>query len=109
MAGSSFGNLFRITTWGESHGKGIGVVVDLSLIHIWFPEVTSAEYLLRYPVVTFGSLGCHFARRAAISSSETSTFNVISGILIFMISPSSTRAIGPPTAASGETCPMRCV
>lgn len=28
MAGSSFGNLFRITTWGESHGKGIGVVVD---------------------------------------------------------------------------------
>lgn len=28
MAGSTFGNLFRITTWGESHGKGIGVVVD---------------------------------------------------------------------------------
>lgn len=28
MAGSSFGNIFRITTWGESHGKGIGVVVD---------------------------------------------------------------------------------
>jgi chorismate synthase len=28
MAGSSFGTLFRITTWGESHGKGIGVVVD---------------------------------------------------------------------------------
>ena len=23
-----------------------------------------------------------------------------------MISPSSTKAIGPPTAASGETCPM---
>lgn len=28
MAGSSYGKLFRITTWGESHGKGIGVVVD---------------------------------------------------------------------------------
>lgn len=28
MAGSSFGNIFRITTWGESHGKGLGVVVD---------------------------------------------------------------------------------
>lgn len=28
MAGSAFGNLFKITTWGESHGKGIGVVVD---------------------------------------------------------------------------------
>jgi chorismate synthase len=26
--GSSFGQLFRITTWGESHGGGVGVVVD---------------------------------------------------------------------------------
>lgn len=28
MAGSSIGQLFRITTWGESHGKALGVVVD---------------------------------------------------------------------------------
>lgn len=28
MAGSTFGSIFKITTWGESHGKGIGVVVD---------------------------------------------------------------------------------
>lgn len=28
MAGSTYGTLFRITTWGESHGKGIGVVID---------------------------------------------------------------------------------
>ncbi len=28
MSGSSFGKLFRITTWGESHGAGIGVVID---------------------------------------------------------------------------------
>ena len=28
MAGSSFGTIFRITTWGESHGKGLGVVID---------------------------------------------------------------------------------
>ncbi|MDE7223299.1 MAG: chorismate synthase [Acetatifactor sp.] len=28
MAGSTFGNLFRITTWGESHGPALGVVVD---------------------------------------------------------------------------------
>ncbi len=26
--GNSFGNLFRITTWGESHGGGVGVIVD---------------------------------------------------------------------------------
>lgn len=28
MAGSSFGTIFKITTWGESHGRGIGVVID---------------------------------------------------------------------------------
>lgn len=28
MAGSSFGNIFQITTWGESHGAALGVVVD---------------------------------------------------------------------------------
>ena len=26
--GNSFGHLFRITTWGESHGGAVGVVVD---------------------------------------------------------------------------------
>ena len=28
MAGSSYGTIFRITTWGESHGKALGVVID---------------------------------------------------------------------------------
>jgi chorismate synthase len=28
MAGNSFGSLFRITTFGESHGPGVGVIVD---------------------------------------------------------------------------------
>jgi chorismate synthase len=28
MAGNTFGTLFRITTFGESHGYGIGVVID---------------------------------------------------------------------------------
>lgn len=28
MASNTFGNVFRITTWGESHGKAIGVVID---------------------------------------------------------------------------------
>ena len=28
MAGSEFGTLFRISTWGESHGPSVGVVVD---------------------------------------------------------------------------------
>lgn len=28
MAGSTYGTIFKITTWGESHGEGLGVVVD---------------------------------------------------------------------------------
>lgn len=28
MTGNDFGKLFRITTWGESHGKALGVVID---------------------------------------------------------------------------------
>src|SRR5512136_2970857 len=28
MSHNTFGHLFRVTTWGESHGPGIGCVVD---------------------------------------------------------------------------------
>lgn len=28
MAGSTLGTIFKITTWGESHGAGLGVVID---------------------------------------------------------------------------------
>lgn len=28
MPGNTFGSRFKITTWGESHGKAIGVVID---------------------------------------------------------------------------------
>lgn len=28
MAGSTIGTIFRVSTWGESHGRGVGVVID---------------------------------------------------------------------------------
>ena len=28
IMGNTFGHLFRITTFGESHGGGVGVVID---------------------------------------------------------------------------------
>lgn len=28
MSGNSFGTLFKVTTWGESHGKALGAVID---------------------------------------------------------------------------------
>ena len=58
MAGSSFGTLFRLQHWGESHGAGIGVVVDgcpagLSLsssdIQVFLkPQETGADLLLHH-------------------------------------------------------------
>lgn len=38
MAGNSFGNLFTITTFGESHGKAIGVIIDGCPPHVDIDE-----------------------------------------------------------------------
>lgn len=40
MAGNTFGQLFRITTFGESHGGAVGVVIDGCPPHI---EITEEE------------------------------------------------------------------
>lgn len=47
MAGSSFGKNFQITTWGESHGKGIGVVVDGCPAGVPVSEAVIQRYLDR--------------------------------------------------------------
>ncbi|BBF43874.1 chorismate synthase [Lachnospiraceae bacterium KM106-2] len=47
MAGSVFGNLFQISTWGESHGKGIGVVVDGCPAGLTIDESIIQTYLNR--------------------------------------------------------------
>ncbi|MCE5316677.1 MAG: chorismate synthase [Parachlamydia sp.] len=50
MASNSFGNLFRITTWGESHGKAIGVVIDGCPAGLEISdEEINAELALRAP------------------------------------------------------------
>ena len=50
MAGSSFGNIFRITTWGESHGPAIGAVVDGCPAGLSLCEADIQKYLdLRRP------------------------------------------------------------
>ncbi len=47
MAGSTYGKHFQITTWGESHGKGIGVVVDGCPAGLALCENDIQEYLDR--------------------------------------------------------------
>ena len=47
MAGSSFGNIFKMSTWGESHGKGTGVVVDGCPAGLALDEARIQAYLDR--------------------------------------------------------------
>ena len=47
MSGSTFGNIFKITTWGESHGKGIGVVIDGCPAGLSLNEPIIQEFLNR--------------------------------------------------------------
>lgn len=47
MAGSVYGKLFRVTTWGESHGSGLGVVVDGCPAGLELSEADIQVYLNR--------------------------------------------------------------
>lgn len=47
MAGSTFGTIFKITTWGESHGKALGVVVDGCPAGLELAETDIQKYLDR--------------------------------------------------------------
>lgn len=47
MSGSIYGTLFKISTWGESHGKGIGVVIDGCPAGLTLTEDRIQEYLNR--------------------------------------------------------------
>ena len=47
MAGSIYGKHFAISTWGESHGKGVGVVIDGCPAGLPLCEADIQEYLDR--------------------------------------------------------------
>ncbi len=47
MAGSTLGTIFKITTWGESHGKALGVVVDGCPAGLSLSEADIQKYLNR--------------------------------------------------------------
>jgi chorismate synthase len=71
MASNSFGTLFRFTTWGESHGPAIGVVLDGCPAGLALDEAT---------------IDCELARRAPGSSvhttrrSEPDVCRIMSGV-----------------------------
>lgn len=47
MSGSTLGTIWKVTTWGESHGKAIGVVVDGCPAGLSLQERDIKEYLDR--------------------------------------------------------------
>ncbi|MDR2043610.1 MAG: chorismate synthase [Clostridium sp.] len=47
MAGSTFGTIFRTTTWGESHGKALGAVIDGCPAGLPLSETDIQNYLDR--------------------------------------------------------------
>ncbi|OGP66547.1 MAG: chorismate synthase [Deltaproteobacteria bacterium RBG_13_47_9] len=56
MGGNSFGIIFRVTTWGESHGEALGVVIDGCPARIGLsPEDIQKELNRRRPGHGIGS------------------------------------------------------
>lgn len=47
MSGSIYGNIFSVATWGESHGRGIGVVIDGCPAGLILDEQYIQKYLNR--------------------------------------------------------------
>ncbi len=71
MAGNSFGQAFRITTFGESHGEAIGVIIDGCPPHITVdPDFIQAELDKRRPGQS----------KITTQRKESDTVKVLSGI-----------------------------
>lgn len=71
MSGSTIGNMFKVTTWGESHGIGIGAVVDGCPAGLAINEEMIQEYLDRRK--PGGS-------RYATPRTETDSVEILSGV-----------------------------
>lgn len=71
MAGSTYGTLFTITTWGESHGPAIGVVIDGCPAGLPLDESDIQKYLNRRKPGQ---------SRFTTKRSESDTAEILSGI-----------------------------
>ncbi|MCF8054996.1 MAG: chorismate synthase [Deltaproteobacteria bacterium] len=71
MAGNSIGQLFKVTTWGESHGEALGVVIDGCPSNI---DLDVADLQLALNARKPGQ-GAHTTTRQ-----ETDTVEILSGV-----------------------------
>lgn len=84
MAGNTFGERFRVTTFGESHGGGLGVVIDGCPAGHPFPSERIAAQLAR--------------RRPGQSSLTTARDEADRCELLSGVDPTSGRTLGTPIA-----------
>lgn len=84
MAGNSFGQLFRITTFGESHGASIGVVID------GFPAGIEIDEELIHQDLQRRRPG---QSKLTTQRKETEAFQVLSGVF-------EGRSLGTPIAVT---------
>src|SRR5690606_21415957 len=71
MSGNSFGKIFSISTFGESHGPAIGVIIDGCPANIQFDEAfIQAELDKRKPGQS----------KITTQRKESDTFSVLSGV-----------------------------
>ncbi len=71
MAGNTFGQLFRITTFGESHGEAIGVIIDGCPPNVEIdPEFIQGELDKRKPGQS----------KITTQRKESDTANILSGV-----------------------------
>ena len=82
MAGNSFGERFRVTTFGESHGGGLGVVIDGCPAGFPFPhEAIAAQLARRRPG----------QGKLSTQRQEADAFELLSGV-----DPDSGHTLGTP-------------
>lgn len=78
-----------------------------SVMHPRLASSTIFTYLYNVPWLAFNGGATHALFRRASSSAETCSSIVFLIASTEIMSPSCTRAIGPPTWASGTTCPIQ--
>lgn len=91
MAGNSFGQLFRITTFGESHGAAIGVVID------GFPAGIEVNEELIYRDLQRRRPG---QSKLTTQRKETEEFQILSGVF-------EGRSLGTPIAVTIPNADVR--
>ena len=79
MSGNSFGKIFTITTFGESHGGGLGVVVDGCPANIEISEEDIQNELdKRKPGVVLGENGRELSSKAVTNRKEPDKVEILS-------------------------------